>query len=66
MLGFLGLNVGQMYLSPNTASILLSFESVFGLIFSVIFLKETVTAKMLAGCVLMFAAAVISEYRAGS
>lgn len=66
MLGFLVQNVGQKYLSPNTASILLSFESVFGLIFSVIFLKETVTAKMLAGCVLMFAAAVISEYRAGS
>ena len=33
MLGFLVQNVGQKYLSPNTASILLSFESVFGLIF---------------------------------
>lgn len=66
MVGFLVQNVGQKYLSPNTASILLSFESVFGLIFSVIFLKETVTAKMLAGCALMFAAAIISEYRAGN
>lgn len=66
MMGFLVQNIGQKYLSPNTASILLSFESVFGLVFSVVFLKETVTVKMLTGCALMFAAAVISEYRAGN
>lgn len=54
--------VGQTYLSPNTTSILLSFESVFGLLFSVIFLKELVTGRMLLGCVLMLAAAILSEY----
>lgn len=54
--------VGQTYLSPNTTSILLSFESVFGLLFSVIFLKELVTGRMLFGCVLMLAAAILSEY----
>lgn len=65
MVGFLGQNVGQKYVSANTASILMSFESVFGLIFSVIFLKESVTVKMFTGCAMMFAAAIISEYRPG-
>lgn len=54
--------VGQTYLSPSTSSILLSFESVFGLIFAVIFLKEEITVKMLIGCALMFGAAILAEY----
>lgn len=63
MIGFLLQNVGQKYLSPNTSSILLSFESVFGLVFSVIFLGDPVTAKLLAGCMLMFGAVILSEYK---
>lgn len=66
MLGFLLQNVGQKYLSANTASILLSLESVFGAIFSVIFLKESLTGKMFAGCALMFAAVLLSELGPGS
>lgn len=62
MLCFLLQTVGQTYLSANTSSILLSFESVFGLIFSVIFLKEEITVRMLVGCILMFAAALLAEY----
>lgn len=62
MLCFLLQTTSQKHLSPNTASILLSFESVTGLIFSVIFLKDPVTARMMAGCVLMLAAAILSEY----
>lgn len=62
MLCFLLQMVGQTYLSPNTASILLSFEAVTGLIFSVIFLKEIITVRMLIGCGLMFAAALLAEY----
>lgn len=63
MIGFLLQNVGQKYLTPNTSSILLSFESVFGLIFSVIFLDDPLTLKLIAGCVLMFAAVILSEYK---
>lgn len=63
MIGFLLQNVGQKHLTPNTSSILLSFESVFGLIFSVIFLGDPVTPKLLAGCALMFAAVILSEYK---
>lgn len=62
MLCFLLQMVGQTYLSPNTASILLSFEAVTGLIFSVIFLQEVVTVRMLTGCGLMLFAAILSEY----
>ena len=54
-------NIGQKYLSANTSSLLLSTESVFGAIFSVIFLKEVLSGKMILGCVLMFAAVVLSE-----
>lgn len=66
MVCFLLQTVGQKYLSPSTASILLSFESVFGLVFSVIFLSEKVTVRMLFGCGLMFAAAILSEYTPSS
>lgn len=65
MLCFLLQMIGQKYLSPGTTSILLSFESVFGLVFSVIFLKETVTLRMLAGCALMFTAAILAELSPG-
>ena len=65
MLGFLLQTVGQKYLSANTSSILLSFESVFGLVFAVIFLDDPLTARLLLGCALMFGAVILSEYKHG-
>lgn len=61
MIGFLLQNVCQKYLSANTSSLLLSMESVFGAVFSVIFLEEVLAGKMLVGCVLMFLAVIVSE-----
>ncbi len=61
MLCFLLQTLGQKYLSAATSSILLSFESVFGLVFSVIFLQEALTGRMLLGCTLMFFAALCAE-----
>lgn len=52
--------VGQKILTASASSLLLSLEAVFGTIFSVIFLKEVLTEKMIVGCVLMFFALVIS------
>ncbi len=63
MLGFLLQTVGQKYLEAGTSSILLSFEAVFGLIFSVIFLHDPLTVRGLIGCALMFAAAILAEYK---
>ena len=54
-------NVCQKYLSANTSSLFLSTEAVFGTIFSVVFLKEVLSGKMILGCVLMFSAVMISE-----
>ncbi|HBG11338.1 MAG TPA: EamA family transporter, partial [Clostridium sp.] len=34
-----------------------------GLMFSVLFLGEQVTIKLAAGCVLMFASVILSEYK---
>ena len=61
MVGFLLQNVCQKYLSANTTALLLSMESVFGAIFSVLLLHEVLAGKMLLGCILMFAAVVVSE-----
>lgn len=62
MFCFLLQTVGQKYLDAGTSSILLSFEAVFGLIFSVIFLHDPMTLRGLVGCALMFAAAILAEY----
>ena len=61
MVGFLLQNVCQKYTSPSTASLVLSLESVFGVLFSVIFLKEYLTGRMVAGCVLIFGGILLAE-----
>ncbi|MBR6800242.1 MAG: DMT family transporter [Eubacteriaceae bacterium] len=52
---------GQTYTTASSASLILSLESVFGVLFSVIFYKEKVTLKMIAGFVLIFFSIVVSE-----
>lgn len=54
-------NIGLKYVQSSLASLFLSFESVFGVLFSTIFLQETLTLKMAAGCMLIFSAIVIAE-----
>lgn len=61
MIGFLLQNVCQKYTSPNTASLLLSTESVFGVLFSTLMLGERMTGRMLVGCALLFAAVLLAE-----
>lgn len=54
-------NVGQAHVAPSQAALLLSLESVFGVIFSVLLYGEEVTLQLLAGFALIFGAIVISE-----
>jgi drug/metabolite transporter (DMT)-like permease len=54
-------NFGQKYTNPSAAAIILSFESVFGVIFSVIFYHEVLTVKIVIGFALIFLAVLISE-----
>ncbi len=53
--------LGQKYTSPQTASILLTLESVFGTLFSVVFYHERLSLRTLSGFVLIFIAILISE-----
>lgn len=66
MLGFLMQLSGQKNLSPEYASVLLATESVFGLVFSVIFLSEDITISMVSGCVLIFAAVLLAQQKSKS
>lgn len=61
MIGFLLQNVCQKYTSPEMASLLLSTESVFGVLFSTLLLGERMTGRMLTGCALLFLAVLLSE-----
>lgn len=51
----------QKYVDETKAAIILSMESVFGTMFSIIILHEKVTLKMVAGCVIILAAVIISN-----
>ncbi|MCR4823658.1 MAG: DMT family transporter [Treponema sp.] len=61
MLCFALQNVGLKYLPSAWASLLLSFESVFGVIFSMIVLGEKLTFKMGLGCFLIFTALILAQ-----
>lgn len=61
MLGFLIQNTAQKYTSPDHVGILLSLESVFGTIISIIFLNEMLTTNMIIGCGIIFLSVLISE-----
>ena len=54
-------NVGQKYADPSSAAILLSLESVFGVLFSIIFFHEQMTLQLFFGFALIFFAILLSE-----
>ena len=54
-------NIGVKYASPEYATLFLSTESAFGCIFGVVFLHEAMTARMIAGGVMVVAALALSQ-----
>ena len=54
---------GMKYTSSSTAAMLMTLESVFGALISVLFYNETVTEKLLLGFGLIFLAVLLSELR---
>ena len=54
-------NTAQAHVESAQAALLMSFESVFGVVFSIIFYHEQVTVPMLLGFGLIFAAILVSE-----
>lgn len=53
--------IGQQGLNPTVASLLMSLESVFSVIAGWILLHETMGARELLGCALIFAAVVLAQ-----
>lgn len=58
---FLLQTYGQKYTSSSTASIMLTLESVFGVMMSAIFYGEELTLKICTGFVLIFISVLLSE-----
>lgn len=54
-------NFAQKFTTPTRSSIIVSLESLFGLIFSVLILKETFTSKMIVGVIFIAIAVGISK-----
>ena len=61
LVAFLLQNICLKYMESSLASLFLSLESVFGVVFSAIFLRERMTLVMIFGCVLIFAAITIAD-----
>lgn len=53
--------VGQKRVAPSAAALLMSLESVFAALFGWLLLHETMTKAEVLGCMLVFAAVVISQ-----
>lgn len=54
--------VAQSKVKPALASLLMSFESVFSVIFGFIILKERLTLWQGIGCIVMFAAVMLAQF----
>ncbi len=53
--------IGQKRVEPTTASLIMSLESVFALVFGALLLGERLTASESIGCVLVFVSVVLSQ-----
>lgn len=56
---------GLKHTDATVGTILLSLESVFGVLFSVLIYKEVVTPKMIVGFTVVFVAVLLSQFRLG-
>lgn len=54
-------NVAQAHVPPAQASLLLSLEAVFGVLFSVLIYGEQISIRLIVGFILVFVAIVVSE-----
>ena len=53
----------QQYVDETRSAIILSMEAVFGTLFSVLLLHEKIDGKMVAGCILILGAVLVSEIK---
>lgn len=57
--------LGQQDIEPTGASLIMSLESVFAVIFGMLILHETMEPREIVGCVLMFIAVILSQIPVG-
>lgn len=55
--------LGQKGTDPTVSAIILSMESVFAVISGMILLKEVMSTKEIIGCILMFAAVIVTQIK---
>lgn len=60
-ISYLFQNTGQKLVNEYTAALLLSLESVFGVLFSILLKVETLNIQILLGFIVIFIAVIISE-----
>ena len=53
--------IGQKHLEPTPASLIMSLESVFAVLFGWLLLNERMTKYEISGCILVFAAVILSQ-----
>ena len=53
--------IGQKYLEPTPASLIMSLESVFAVLFGWLMLNERMTKYEISGCILVFTAVILSQ-----
>ena len=54
--------LGQKHLQPTVASIIMSMESVFAVLFGCLLLQEKLSTYEIIGCILMFIAVILSQF----
>ena len=57
--------IAQKMTDPTTASLIMSLESVFAALSGTIFIHETMQAKEIAGCIVMFLAIILVQLPIG-
>lgn len=62
-LGYTCQIIGQKYMEPSRSSLLMSTETIFTMIAGMIFFQEMLTVKEYLGCVIIFAAILISQIK---
>ncbi|MGX9135679.1 DMT family transporter [Rummeliibacillus sp. JY-2-4R] len=63
MIAYLFQNIANQYTSATKSAIILSTESFFGMVMSVLFLHEMLTTRMIIGAVLIMVAILIAEVK---
>lgn len=61
VIAFLVQNIAQKYISSTSTALILTLESVFGSIFAVFYLNESMSLEMILGCAIVFVGIITQE-----